>query len=255
MVLTRLDANTNSEVVVTTDGAFGAVDVLKVFGQLPARYRSNASSVCSLDVLNEIRNLSNSQNLGAQVVNLQSDYSFELLGRPVYESSDIPDFTGTTGASNLIVVGGFSTGSVICDRLGSARLDVIPHLFGTTNNRPTGQSGFYFSWRSGHDLISPTGETGFRLLQNQAEVDGSGSSCRFSPDPTFSVLGDGTARPRSTGLDRGLVTFSSGPRSGPPASDEQAAEHFRRHLDDRVPRLADGAGDHVPHDVQMFTDN
>jgi len=167
-VLTRLDGNTNSEVVVTTDGAFGAVDVLKVFGQLPARYRSNASWVCSLDVLNEIRNFSTADALGSQVVNLQSDYSFQLLGRPVYESSDFPDFTGTTGASNLIVVGDFSTGSVIYDRLGSARLDVIPHLFGTTNNRPTGQSGFYFYWRSGHDLISPTGETGFRLLQNQA---------------------------------------------------------------------------------------
>lgn len=166
-VLTRLDANTNSEVVVTTDGAFGAVDVLNVFAQLPARYRSNASWVMSLDVLNEVRNFSNSQNLGTQVVNLQSDYAFQLLGRPVYESSDFPNFTGTTGASNILVVGDFSTGSVIFDRLGSARLDVIPHLVGTTNNRPTGQSGFYFYWRSGHDLISPTGETGFRLLQNQ----------------------------------------------------------------------------------------
>jgi len=166
-VLTRLDANTNSEVVVTTDGAFGAVDVLKAFAELPARYRSNASWVMSLSMLNQIRNFSNSQNLGTQVVNLQSDYAFQLLGRPVYESSDFPSFTGTTSAANLLVVGDFSTGSVIFDRLGSARVDVIPHLLGTTNNRPTGQSGFYFYWRTGHDLISPTGETGFRLLQNQ----------------------------------------------------------------------------------------
>ncbi|MGA1111075.1 MAG: phage major capsid protein, partial [Ilumatobacteraceae bacterium] len=41
-IFTALDANTNVEVVVTTDGAFGAVDLLKVWGELPERYRSRA---------------------------------------------------------------------------------------------------------------------------------------------------------------------------------------------------------------------
>jgi len=165
-ILTRLDANTNAEVVVTTDGSFGAVDVLKVFAQLPARFRSNASWVMSLDALNEVRSFSNSTALGAQVVNLQSDYAFQLLGRPVYEASDFPNFTGTTGAANICVVGDFSN-FVIFDRVGSARVELVPHLFDVTNNRPTGQRGLYSFWRTGSDVMSTGTEPGFRLLQNQ----------------------------------------------------------------------------------------
>ena len=165
-ILTRLDANTNAEVSVTTDGAFGAVDVLNVFAQLGSKYRSNASWIMSLDALNEVRSFSNSTALGAQVVNLQSDYAFQLLGRPVYEASDFPNFTGTTGAANICVVGDFSN-FVIFDRVGSGRVELVPHLFDVTNNRPTGQRGLYAHYRVGADLIAPSAtEPGFRLLQN-----------------------------------------------------------------------------------------
>ena len=163
-ILTRLAANTNTQVTVTTDGAFGEVDVYNVFQALPARYRSNSAWVMNLDVQNEVRNFTNSQKLGAQVVNMTAGYSFELLGRPVYEASDFPTFTGTTGAANILVVGDWSN-YIIFDRLGSTRVELVPHLLGS-NGRPTGQRGILAYFRTGADVASTGANPGFKLLIN-----------------------------------------------------------------------------------------
>jgi len=164
-ILTRLDANTNAEVVVATDGAFGSVDVLNVFSALEPRFRANASWVMNLDVLNEVRSFSNSEKLGAQVVDLTADYRFQLLGRPVYDQSDFPVFTGTTGAANILVVGDWSN-YIIFDRLAGTRVELVQHLFDATNNRPTGQRGLLAWWRTGADVASTGTTPGFKLLQN-----------------------------------------------------------------------------------------
>ena len=70
-------------------------------------------------------------------------------------------FSGTTGASNLLVVGDFRN-FVIADRAGMT-VELVPHLFDVTNNRPTGQRG-WFAWaRFGSNSVN---DLGFRLLQN-----------------------------------------------------------------------------------------
>src|SRR5438093_13757392 len=54
-IITALDADTNSEVRLTTAGAFGETDLYKVWKQLPQRFRRNASFMMSVDVNNAIR--------------------------------------------------------------------------------------------------------------------------------------------------------------------------------------------------------
>lgn len=147
-------------VLPTTDGAFGAVDVRNVFGQLGARYRPNASFMSSIDTMNEVRGFDTTGGLSNQTVDLTQPYSFQVLGRPYYENSGFPDFTGTTGAANIMVVGDFRN-YVIFDRIGS-RVEFIPHLMGS-NNRPSGQRGLYFWWRVGGKTVNANG---FRLLLN-----------------------------------------------------------------------------------------
>jgi HK97 family phage major capsid protein len=161
-ILTALDANTNVEVTPTTDGAFGAVDLFKVFNALPPRYRQQAAWMMSLDVMNEIRTFSSSSNGTYYTVDLTEGYGFRVLGRPAYENSGFADFTGTTGASNIAVVGDWSN-YVVFDRIGSS-VELVPHLFATGNNRPSGQRGWLFWWRVGADSVN---DLGFRLLQNQ----------------------------------------------------------------------------------------
>lgn len=147
-------------VLPTTDGQFGAVDVRNIFGQLGPRYRPNASFMSSIDVQNEVRGFDTTGGLSNQTVDLTQPYNFAVLGRPYYENSGFPDFTGTTGAASILVVGDFRN-YVIFDRIGS-RVEFIPHLMGA-NNRPSGQRGLYFWWRVGGKTVNTNA---FRLLLN-----------------------------------------------------------------------------------------
>lgn len=160
-IITALDANTNVEVVVTTDGAFGGVDINKVWGELPDRYKSNATWVMNHDVGNEVATFGNSNNLSFFSVDLTGSVE-TIRRRPVEFSSYFPNFTGTTGASNILTVGDFRN-YLIADRVGMS-VELIPHLFDVTNNRPTGQRGWFAYARHGADSIN---DLGFRLLQNQ----------------------------------------------------------------------------------------
>lgn len=161
-IFTALDANTNVEVVVTTDGAFGAVDVLKVWKALPERYRANASWIMHTDVENEVRGFATSGPGSYYTVDLSAGGIGTLFGRPVYTTDYAPEFTGVTTAANILVVGDFSN-FVVAQRAGMS-VELIPHLFDVTNNRPTNQRGFFATARHGFDSVN---DLGFRLLQNQ----------------------------------------------------------------------------------------
>ena len=160
-IFTALDANTNVEVVVTTDGAFGAVDLLKVWKALPERYRARATWLMHTDVENEIRSFG-VNNDSYYTVNLAAGGIGTLFGRPVRTTDYAPEFTGTTGAANILVVGDFSN-FLVAQRAGMS-IELVPHLFGTTNGRPTGQRGWFAYARHGFDSVN---DRGFRLLQNQ----------------------------------------------------------------------------------------
>lgn len=160
-IFTALDANTNVEVVVTTDGAFGAVDIDKVWALLPERYRRNAVWLMNVDVENEIRAFGSGTATSRFTVDQTREGISLLNGKPVLLSDSAPTFTGTTGASNLLVVGDFSN-YLVAQRAGM-NIELVPHLLGS-NRRPSGQRGWYAWARVGADSIN---DLGFRLLQNQ----------------------------------------------------------------------------------------
>lgn len=160
-ILTDLFAASSTVgVLPTTDGQFGAVDVRAIFAALGPRYRPNASFMSSIDAMNEVRGFDTTGGLSNQTVDLTQPYNFAVLGRPYYENSGFPDFSGTTGAANILVVGDFRN-YVIFDRIGS-RVEFVPHLMGV-NNRPSGQRGLYFWWRVGGKTVNTNA---FRLLLN-----------------------------------------------------------------------------------------
>lgn len=157
-IITALDANTNVEVTVTTDGALGAVDITKVWKNLPDRAKGNATWVMGAGTASDVAALGDAY--GTRTSDLTGSLT-RLRERPVETSSYFTDFSGDTGAVNLIVVGDFRK-YVIVERAGMT-VELIPHLFGTTNNRPTGQRGWFAYARHGADSID---DTAFRLLQN-----------------------------------------------------------------------------------------
>ena len=72
------------------------------------------------------------------------------------------DFSGTTGAENRLVVGDWS--NYVIARNGGMSVELVPHLFDVTNNRPTGQRGWFAYSRIGGGTAN---DLGFRILQNQ----------------------------------------------------------------------------------------
>ena len=160
-IFTAIDATAASEVSVTTDGALGAVDILKVWSALPERYRSRATWVMHTSVENEVRKFAADSDGAYYTVNLAAGGVSTLMGRPIVVSDYAPAFTGTTGAANILVVGDFSN-FVIAQRAGMT-VELVPHLFGVTNGRPLGARGWFAYARHGFDSVN---DAAFRLLQN-----------------------------------------------------------------------------------------
>lgn len=163
-IVTALDANTNVEVAVTTDGVFGAADVYKLWDALPIKYRNRMPAwMSSTDVMNEVRQFGSTGAGGSNFsVNLTQESIPRLFGKPYYENDFMADFTGTTGAANLLIVGDFSN-YLVAQRAGMS-VELVPHLFATANNLPNGQRAWYAWARVGADSIN---DLGFRLMQNQ----------------------------------------------------------------------------------------
>ncbi len=162
-IITALDANTNVEVVPTTDGALYGQDIGKVWTNLAERYRGNATWMMSADMAEEIAAFGSADYHAFQTSRLGDEVTQTLRGRPVKYSDYFPSFASSTGAANLLVVGDFRN-YLFVQRAGMA-MEYVPHTFGTSNpGRPTGERG-WFSWaRNGGDSIN---DLGFRLLQNQ----------------------------------------------------------------------------------------
>lgn len=161
-IITALDAVAASEVTSTTDGGFGQEDIYKVWKALPQKYRRRAAWMMSVDYNNRIRQFGTANVFHAFTENLPAEWADTLMGKTVYESPYFPDFTGTTGKENRLVVGDFS--NYLIARRGGMSVELVPHLFHTANNRPSGQRG-WFAWaRIGGNSVNPAA---FRLLQNQ----------------------------------------------------------------------------------------
>jgi HK97 family phage major capsid protein len=160
-LITALLANAASQVVSTTDGAFGYQDVYGTWKALPQKYRRRASFMMSVGVNNAIRQFGASNVYHAATVPLPAGAAEVLFNRPVVENPYMADFTGTTGAEARFVVGDFSN-YVIARRQGM-NVELVPTLFDVTNNRPTGQRGWFAYARIGGNSVN---DAGFRLQVN-----------------------------------------------------------------------------------------
>ena len=161
-IMTALSANTNMRITVTTAGLIGAPDPYKVWAQVPQRFRNNANWLMSVDVNNKIRQLGTANVYHAFTVSVPEMWADSLFGSRVYESPYMPDSTAfTTTSAAVAVVGDFS--NYVIARRGGMSVELVPTLFDVTNNRPTGQRGWFAYARIGGNSVN---DLGFRLLTN-----------------------------------------------------------------------------------------
>lgn len=163
-LVAKLDANTNVEVEVATAGTIAAGDVYGLWDALPNRWRraANCAWMSSTNVQNSIRQLGTTDpNFSANIT--VADGVTPLFGQPYPVNDFMQDDPAGTGTQALLVVGDFRQ-YLVAQRAGMT-VELVPHMFGTTNNRPTGQRG-YFAWaRVGADVLIPGA---FRLLVNRS---------------------------------------------------------------------------------------
>lgn len=162
-LVASLDATAAVEVELATAGTIAPADIYGLWAALPQRFRRAAACawLSSTDVQNTIR------QFGTTDPNFTVDITQEMIPRMFGRQYPMNDFmqdvpTGT-GTQPLLVVGDFR-GYVIAQRAGMT-VEFLPMLFDVTNNRPTGQRG-WFAWaRVGGGV---TNSSGFRLLVNRS---------------------------------------------------------------------------------------
>jgi HK97 family phage major capsid protein len=162
-LVTALDANTNVEVATAATNAFVVGDLYNVWAQLPQKYRRRASWMGSVGTNNLIRQFGTANNFHGSTVDLTEAMAGVLMNRPYLENDYVADFTSGTSSDDFLVVGDFEN-YVVARRTGMS-VELVPHLFATNNNRPSGQRGWFAYARIGGNSVN---DLGFRLLQTTA---------------------------------------------------------------------------------------
>jgi len=160
-ILTALQASGSYQVVVTTDGAFGQEDVYATWKALGQKYRKRAVWMASVGVENKIRQMGTSNVYHASTVALPENALGPLFGKPFYENAYMADFTAVTTSASLLIVGDFQ--NYVIPRRAGMTVELVPHLFDVTNNRPTGSRGWFAHARIGGGVSNAAG---FKLLVN-----------------------------------------------------------------------------------------
>jgi HK97 family phage major capsid protein len=163
-LMTALAQSSNSSSMTTTVGAgvFALSDLYSLQGALPAHYRMNASWLANNLIYNKIRQFDLAGG-AAFWTNLQTDRPASLYGRDALEAEAMAGVVATTSPKSVILVYGDLSNYVITDRIGMA-VEFIPHLFSKNNNRPTGSRGWFAYYRTGGDLVNPTGVRALQVL-------------------------------------------------------------------------------------------
>ena len=160
-IVTALNLTTASRLDVTTNGAYGAIDVYALAAALPPRYRANASWLGELSIFNLTRQFAGGTGpQHAFWADLGMNTPSLLLGKPIYESSAMASSLSSATASTdeILILGDFRN-YVVVDRVGMSV--VYEPLVKGANRRPTGEVGWFAYWRVGGDSVN---DAAFRML-------------------------------------------------------------------------------------------
>jgi HK97 family phage major capsid protein len=152
-VLTGL--TTTQRVQTATTNVYALADVYSLKQALPARFVSGASWTQHPTNLDRAFRFVGGNSTEPIFYPTRDG---RILGIPTYEWSTM---TSTMATTNKIAIYGDFSNFLIADRIGGT-IELIPHLFGTTNRYPMGQRGLYYYWRVGSDVLV---QNAFRYLE------------------------------------------------------------------------------------------
>ena len=149
-IVTELTGGAQEVASATTD-TFALADVYSTKNTPAARYRMRGSWLANDAIYDSVRQFT--VGGGADIwEQLQQDRPANLLGKPALEAEGMDGVINATAENYVLVFGDFSH-YVIADRVGLT-VELIPHLFATANNRPSGQRGWYAFFRVGAESVN-----------------------------------------------------------------------------------------------------
>ena len=155
-LVSSLAATANSVVNTATSGVFSLGDLYTLQASLSAHYRLTSSWLGNDLIYNKIREFAGGGSSSSFWSNITQDRPPILFGRNALEAEAM---NPVVASGNKILVFGDLQSYTICDRWGTV-VELIPWLPGA-HNRPSGQRGFFSTFRVGGDVTNPTG---LRLL-------------------------------------------------------------------------------------------
>jgi len=155
----KLTSAPDTSVVDTvTTNVFDVADLYALRGALPPRFRGGAAWLANDAVYSAVRGFDESGGT-ALWVQLPDDRPARLIGKPVYEASEMAGDVDN-GGEDILVYGDFGRGFVIVDRVG-LNVELVPLVMGA-NNRPKGSRGIYVYFRNTSQVRTINA---FRLLR------------------------------------------------------------------------------------------
>lgn len=144
--------------VAAGTAAFAVAHGYALLEALAPRFRPNAVFVANLAQYNRVRQLDTSGGASIWVQNLATGIGNDaagnigatFLGKPAYESSVMSSVL--TAGAKIMIFGDFRY-FLIVDRIGLVT-EIVPHIFGATNQRPIGARGLYAYWRNTSRVLS-----------------------------------------------------------------------------------------------------
>jgi HK97 family phage major capsid protein len=160
-LLTALTTGAGTASIVSTAGtaAIAVADLSTVANALPERWQPNAEWLAQRAIYDSFNTLTSSRtDFWVTIANEAGKPGQLLKGYPVNRLSTM-DAVYTSG-KYIAILGDFNQ-FVIVDRVGM-NVELIPHLFHTSNNRPYGASGLWAMWRNTSQV---TTYKAFRVLK------------------------------------------------------------------------------------------
>lgn len=151
-IITAMAAATSYVVASGTADTFALADVYKLIDELPARWSANANWLANKSIYSSIRQAGGA-NLDDFWLGLDArGMSKPLLGYTPYEASYMDGVINAT-QDNYVLLFGDLRWYWIAERIGMS-MELVPHMFGGTARRPTGQRGVFAWWRNGADVVN-----------------------------------------------------------------------------------------------------
>jgi HK97 family phage major capsid protein len=153
-IVVGLTGGTNEVDSAATD-TFALADVYSLWEAVPPRHRDASAWLGNELIYSDIRQFGTANNYHGFTVDLTEEASSRLLGRPAYRSSWM-DGTITGSSENYVLIAADMRSCFVIARRIGFTIEMIPHLFATGNNLPSGQRGLFGYARNGSAVVDET---------------------------------------------------------------------------------------------------